>query len=364
MKSIRTAIIGTGSIAQAHFDAAKSLDARVEVVGAMDIDNERVRVFCEKNQIARSYTNVEELLSREKPDLVHICTPPGTHCSLSVQSLEAGAWVLCEKPLCGSLAEMDRIEDAEKRTGNYCSSVFQWRFGSGGQHLRSLIQQGALGRPLVAICQTTWYRGLDYYSVPWRGKWETELGGPTMGLGIHLMDFFLWLLGNWKDVRSMMGTLDRPIDVEDTSMALVRFANGAMASVINSALCPRQESYLRLDFQKVTVEVRTLYSYNNQNWQFSVARNSPYEKELEQWKRIPSDVQSSHAAQLSALLDSMEQGKRPLVSGSEARRTIEFLGALYKSAITGETVRQGSIQKGDPFYEKLHGPVQGRPRWK
>jgi predicted dehydrogenase len=363
MTPIRTAIIGTGSIAQAHFHAAATVSPRAQVVAALDIDPDRLRAFCDKNNIPRRHTELAALLEQERPDLVHICTPPGTHCDLSIQCLRAGAWVLCEKPLCGSLAELDRIEAAERETGSYCSSVFQWRFGSAGQHLRSLIQSNAMGKPLVGICHTTWYRDLEYYAVPWRGKWSTELGGPTMGLGIHAMDFFLWLLDDWRDVRAMMGTLDRPIEVEDVSLAMVRFASGAVGSVVNSALSPRQETHLRLDFQKSTVELRTLYGYSNADWQFSVARHSPDQPKLEQWKAVPTDVRSSHAAQLAALLDSVARNERPLVSGAEVRRTIEFLTALYKSAITGQPVRRGSIQKGDPFYESLHGPVTGRPEW-
>ena len=150
--------------------------------------------------------------------------------------------MLCEKPLCASLAEMDRIEAAELATGNYCSSVFQWRFGSGGQHLKRLIDTGDLGKPMVANILTTWYRTPEYYAVPWRGKWETELGGCSMGHGIHAMDFLLYQFGEWQEVRAMIGTLDRDIEVEDVSMAMVRFANGAMANITNSVLSPREES--------------------------------------------------------------------------------------------------------------------------
>jgi predicted dehydrogenase len=112
-----------------------------------------------------------------QPDLVHIVTPPGTHLDLAVKSLEAGAWVYCEKPLVTSLAQFDRIEDAEARTGRYVSTVFQWRFGSAARHLKRLIQAGEMGRPLVGVCQTLWYRGLAYYQLPWRGQWATETGG-------------------------------------------------------------------------------------------------------------------------------------------------------------------------------------------
>jgi predicted dehydrogenase len=352
----RIAIIGTGGIARSHVRAVKSVGERAELVAAVDVDGERAGTFCKEHGIPASYAGTEKMLSEERPDLALICTPPGSHKELSVRCLEAGAWVLCEKPLCASLAEMDEIEAAEKRTGNYCASVFQWRFGSGAEHLKGLMEAGELGRPLVGLCNTTWYRDDAYYAVPWRGRWETELGGPTMGHGIHVMDLFLWLLGDWAEVRAMMGTLDRDIEVEDVSMALVRFENGAMGSVVNSVLSPRQETDLRLDFQKATVELTGLYGYRNESWRYSV----PGEGEVpERWRELPEERPSSHASQLERMLESMERGERPQVSGPDVRPTIEFLTCLYKSAITGEPVRRGSVDRDDPFYHRIYGEAPG-----
>lgn len=352
---VRVAIIGTGNIANAHMAGLAQQGERVRVVGAMDVDRERAEAFCAKHGISHAYTDVDQLLAEAQPQLVHICTPPGMHADLSIRSLEAGAWVLCEKPLCASLAELDAIAAAEERTGRYCSSVFQWRFGSGGQHVKGLIDAGELGRPLVGLCNTTWYRDAAYYAVPWRGKWSTELGGPTMGHGIHAMDFFLWLMGDWQEVRAMLGTLDRAIEVEDVSMALVRFESGAMGSIVNSVLSPRQESYVRLDFQQATVELTHLYRYGNQDWRYSVPDGTGDPAALDRWRTIPTDVPSSHGSQVAALLESMARGERPLVSGHEARRTIEFITCLYKAAFTGAPVRRGSIAPDDPFYRSLHG---------
>jgi predicted dehydrogenase len=350
---IRTAIVGTGGIAKAHVRGYANLKDRAQIVAAMDIDPTRVAAFADEHKIPARYTDVAELLRKEKPQLVHICTPPGSHAKLSIQCMEGGAWVLCEKPLCASLAELDAIQDAERRTGMYTSSVFQWRFGSGGRHLKRLIEAGELGKPLVGICNTTWYRNHAYYEVPWRGKWSTELGGPTMGHGIHAMDLFFYLLGDFAEVRAMIDTLDRRIEVEDVSMALVKFKNGAMGSIVNSILCPREESYLRLDFQKATVELTHLYEYNNKHWRYTPLKE--YEAELPRWQNIEGDINSNHGAQTAALLDDLAAGRRPLVSGNEARRTIELLTCIYKSAMTGEPVKQGSIQKGDPFYEHVGG---------
>jgi predicted dehydrogenase len=169
------------------------------------------------------------------------------------------------------------------------------------------------------------------------------------------MDFMLYQLGEWQEVRAMMGTLDRNIEVEDVSMASVRFANGAMANITNSVLSPREESYLRFDFEKATVELTHLYSYNNSHWRFSSVKGSPWEAEVESWQQIPEDVQSSHSAQLKAMVDSYQKGERPPVSGPDVRGTIEFLSSLYKSAITGQPVERGSITPDDPFYHAMNG---------
>jgi len=357
MKPWRTVIIGTGGIVKAHVEAVQGNRERAELVAAMDTDAARLAEFCAKHNIPRRYTDLAAMLAAERPELVQICSPPSVHCGQIVQSLEAGAWVFSEKPLCASLAEFDQITAAEKRTGRYCSCVFQWRFGSGGEHLRQLHQSGSLGRLLLGVCQTTWYRTMDYYNAPWRGKWRTEVGGTTMAHGIHAMDFFLWLFGDWAEVRAMAGTLDHPIEVDDVSLALVRMENGALVSFVNSAVSPRQESLLRFDFQRATVELRHLYQYRNADWHYSVADDSPYQAQLAEWARIPADHPGSQTRQLAAILDARERNQRPPVSGDESRRILEFVSALYKSAHTGQPVRRGSIQPGDPYYRHVSGQV-------
>ena len=355
MTRYRIAIVGTGKSVGNHLSALKKLGERVELVAAVDVDAARVQEVCAENEIPHWYTDTAAMLAAEQPDLVSIITPPASHKALIIQCLEAGAWVYCEKPLCASLAEFDEITAAEERTGRYVSTVFQWRFGSAGQHLKSLISQNALGRPLVGVCNTLWYRPQEYYQSTWRGRYATEVGGPTATLGIHLTDLFLWLMGEWQEVRAMIGTLERSIEVEDVSMALVRFENGAMGSIVNSVLSPRQESYLRLDFQQATVEVNALYRYGNENWRFSVPEGTPSPNASAHWQALVENVPGGHDAQLNEILDCMEKNVRPLVSGHESRRILEFIASLYKAALTGQPVRRGEITPDDPFYHAMNG---------
>lgn len=354
-KTYRAVLVGTGSIADAHLRAVESTEGRVELVAAVDLDQERLNTFCKRAQVPQAFTDFGEMLTSVGPDLVLIATPPSSHATMSIAAMEAGAWVLCEKPLCGSLAELDCIREAEQRTGCYTGCVFQMRFASSHIHLKRLVSAGQLGRPLVGVCNTLWYRDAAYYGVPWRGRWATELGGPTMGLGIHAMDHFLDLFGEWEEVRAMAGTLDRDIEVEDVSMALVRFANGAFGSIVNSALSPRQDTYIRLDFQKATVELNHLYGYTRDNWKVTLAPPAQDDSLLQAWQSFPPDVGSTHGAQLNAFIANIERGECPHTSGLEARRTLELLTAIYKSAFTDQPVTRGSIVDGDPFYQHLNG---------
>jgi predicted dehydrogenase len=324
------------------------------------VNEARLRAICAEEGIEHWYTDADQMLAAEKPDLVHIVTPPATHKSLIITCLEAGAWVYCEKPLCASLAEFDAITQAEQRTGRFVSTVFQWRFGSAAKYMKQLIQQQAFGKPLVAVCNTLWYRTQSYYEVPWRGKWATEFGGPTVTLGIHLTDLMLWLMGDWQEVRAMVGTQERDVEFEDVAMALVRFESGAMSSIVNSVLSPRQESYLRLDFQQATVEVSALYRYDNANWRFTLPDNVQNPDAEAHWRALSGspNVTSDHDVQLGEILDSMERSEPPPVSGLEARRILEFIASLYKAAFTGNPVRRGEITPSDPFYYATNGAPQ------
>jgi predicted dehydrogenase len=354
-KVYRAALVGTGSIGEAHVNAVEATHGRVTLEAVVDIDAERVAQFAQKHSVPGHFTDYRVMLETVKPDIVLVATPPAQHTPMSVAAMEAGAWVLCEKPLCGSLAELDQIEEAERRTGCFTACIFQMRFGSSTAHVRRIASSGQLGRPLVAVCNTLWYRDPAYYAVPWRGRWETELGGPTMGLGIHAMDHFLHLMGDWTDVRAIAATLDRAIEVEDVSMALVRFQNGAFGSIVNSALSPRQETYIRIDYQRATLELTHLYGYTRDHWKLTPVPPVENDSLMQTWQSFPTDVGATHGAQLNAFVSDMDANRRPLTSGPEARKTLEMLTAIYKSSFTGEIVARGSIQPGDPFYSALHG---------
>ena len=357
----RVAVVGTGAIVSgSHLPALRAHTDRVELVAAVDVDQGRLDAFRELagEQVA-GFTSVDAMLDAVHPDLVLIGTPPSLHRDQTVAALKAGAWVLCEKPLTLSLAEYDEIAAAEEASGAYAAVVFQHRYGSGAVHARELITSGELGAPLVAHCQTTWHRDAAYYAVPWRGKWASEGGGPTMGHGIHQYDLMLHLLGEWQEISAMAARLVHDTESEDVSTALVRFRSGALATVVNSVLSPDEVSRIRIDCADATVELTHLYGHSNDSWAYTPAPHVASERATA-WRTPATDVPSSHTAQLGALLDAYDTGTRPPGSGDDARATLEFAAALYKAAFTGRSVRAGEIGPGDPFYEAMHGEY---PDW-
>ena len=286
---------------------------------------------------------------------MHICTPPQTHVPLAVESLRAGVPVLIEKPTALSLAEMDRLVAVSRETGVPALTVFQHRFGHGAQRLIRLLREGALGRPLVATCETLWYRPAEYFDVPWRGRWEVEGGGPTMGHGIHQFDMLLAVLGPWRRLSAFAARQALPTDTEDVSMAVVEFENGALATVVNSIVSPRESSRLRFDFEYATVEVDHVYGYSDADWTFTPAKG--HEHLAATWAVDPSDEVSSHRLQISAVIDALDAGEDPAVGVEEARRTLEFAAATYASAFRGVPVSAGDIVDPDPFLTSMDGGI-------
>ncbi|WP_406501881.1 Gfo/Idh/MocA family oxidoreductase [Streptomyces sp. NBC_01590] len=359
MTPYRVLLVGAGNIARAvHMPAFLELPAGFTVVGAVDVDPTAARSFATDFALPHHSTDLTASLRELRPDLVVIASPPVAHREQVVTALAAGAWVWCEKPPALSLAEYDAMTAAEGEQGPYAPIVFQHRFGSGAEHAKTLIASGELGAPLVAHCQTTWYRDDAYYAVPWRGKWATEGAGPAMGLGIHQIDLMLELLGDWAEIRAMAGRLARDVETDDVTTATVRFASGALATVVNSALSPRQSSHLRIDLRDATIELNHLYGYENGDWTYTPAPGVDPGR-VDGWNSPAESVPSSHSAQLRSLLADMRAGRRPRASAGDGRRSLELITAMYKAALTGLPVRAGEIVPGDPFYTALHGSVPG-----
>jgi len=356
---VRVAIVGTGNIAWVHAEALAI--PGVVIAAAADVDAAGLLAFRDRFGVPAGYPDLDSLLGQAGIDLVHLCTPPWLHHEQTLACLRAGVNVLVEKPPAISLREFDEMAAAAGPGGTppWFATVFQHRFGSGHRRLMSLARSGVLGRPLVAVCHTTWFRDQAYFDVPWRGRWDTEGGGPTMGHGIHQMDLLADVLGDWTEVSALARTQARRMPTEDLSLAHVTFASGAVASVVNSVLSPREESYLRFDFEHATVEVTHLYGYGDEDWRITPAPGHEDEV-LAAAKLAESGTRSGHHAQFAEVLSCLRAGRRPPVAPPDSRRTLSLAAAIYASAFTRRRVTPDDIAPGTPFYDRMNG---GNSQW-
>jgi len=350
----RVAIVGTGGIATSHARAVTARADRAELVAAVDVDVDRAKEFASKWGIPAVYPSLTELLAAGGVDLVQLCTPPSSHVPLAAECLAADVDVFVEKPPTLSLDELDTLLEAEQASSAKVVCVFQHRFGSGAVRLRQLLADGVLGRPLVALCNTVWFRDDAYFAVPWRGTFEVEGGGPTMGHGIHQYDLLLSVLGPWQKVTALAARQARPTQTEDVSMAMVTFENGAVASIVNSLVSPRQTSQLRFDCENATVELEHLYGYENSNW--TVTPADGHAEIADAWSKELPDVASGHTAQLATIFDALDAGTSAPVTLTEARNTVELAAAIYASAFTDKPIHRGELTRGTPYAQRMGGP--------
>ncbi|MCC2031617.1 Gfo/Idh/MocA family protein [Microbacterium allomyrinae] len=328
--TLRCAIVGTGAIAHAH---ARGIAAhpRAELVAVTDLSRVSADEFSSQYGRPAVYDDLEALLAAEKPDVVHVCTPPVAHPTQALAAFAAGAHVIVEKPPAPSLDELDEMRDAATAAGKQLAVVFQQRTGTAAAHVKRLLDSGALGRPLVAQCQTLWFRDAAYFAVPWRGKWETEGGGTTLGHGIHQLDLLAYLLGDWTRVEGRLWRLDRDTDTEDVSTATAVFEGGVVAQIVSSTLSPRETSSIRIDTEKATVTVDHLYGHGHENWSITKAPHID-DTEAATWSLGGEEERSDHAPLLRDVFDALLDGTALPPTADSPARAFELVAAIYASA--------------------------------
>ena len=211
---LNVAVVGCG-IGRSHIVEGYLPNAdKFRVVAICDLNPERLEEIGNEFGIERRILNFAELLTMDDVDIIDVCTPPGAHFMMVTEALKAGKHVVCEKPLVGSLADVDAILEVEKTAKGKLMPVFQYRFGNGIEQAKRIIDAGLAGKPYCGTVETMWRREAPYYAVPWRGKWKTELGGVLMGHAIHPHDIFTYLMGDIARVFGRVATRVNPIEVE------------------------------------------------------------------------------------------------------------------------------------------------------
>jgi predicted dehydrogenase len=349
VKTWSVAVVGAG-IGRSHIaDGYNALPDKFRVLALCDIDRERLHAVSEEFGIPRATESFSELLAMADLDIVDICTPPAMHVDQSLAALAAGKQVICEKPLAGSLADADRLIRAEQSASGRLLPVFQYRFGNGLQKTKHIIASGLAGKPYLATVETAWTRRADYYAVPWRGKYETELGGTLVAHAIHAHDLLTYLMGPIASVFARTDTRVNAVEVEDTAVASLVMQSGALASLSVTLGAAREISRLRLCFEHVTFESSLLpYAPADDPWQIlptSAHAGAAIDQALADWRF----VRSRYAGLFDAYHSALESSGPLPITLAEARASLELITALYHSAATGQNVDL-PIAKNHPRY--------------
>jgi len=352
---LRIALIGTGGIADAHLTAYQQFAGRCEVAAITDIFPDKAVEKKKKFGLScDTFDDYKKLLGRSDIDLVSVCTPPYTHAEIAMDFLNAGKNVIVEKPMSSSLRECDAMIDAAHRSGKILSVISQNRFQDPMMRLKRVLESGLAGRIVHAQVDSHWWRGHSYYDLWWRGTWEKEGGGCTLNHAVHHIDIFQWMMGMPKRVQATMNNTSHDnAEVEDLSIAVLSYPDGALAQITSSVVHHGQEQQLIFQGMKARVSVPwKVYASSSKENGFPV-ENTDLEREIDgYWSSVPGLIHVGHAGQIDDVMTAIEKGSRDiLVTGAEGRKTLELITAIYQASSTGQTVEL-PLGKDSPFYTR------------
>jgi predicted dehydrogenase len=334
---LKVGIVGCG-VGQNHIQAYLNLPEKFELIAICDIDDVKGRSVTEKFNIKHFYTDIDDLCRAKELDAVDICTPSYLHTSQTKQVLACGKHVICEKPVSGSLKEVDELIFAEAKSGKRVMPIFQYRFGHGIQKLKLLVDEGVTGLAYLTTVETAWRRRSDYYAVPWRGKWKSELGGPIVTLAIHACDMLYYILGPYKEVFARAETLVNPIETEDCVSASLKMSDGSLASLSITTGSAAEISRHRFCFSNLSAESNT-EPYNNGTDPWIFTPDTPEKgKQIDAVLSRFAPLPERYAGQFYRFYEALQNDQPLPVTLVDARASIELITALYDSIQTRRSV--------------------------
>jgi predicted dehydrogenase len=336
-RRFRVAVIGAG-IGAAHVDAYLANEALYEVAAVCDLDAARAAKVA-ATAGAQAVSSYADVLLRDDIDLIDICLPPFLHFEAIEQALQSGRHVLCEKPLVGSLREVEQIRQLAAQVGRAVVPVYQYRYGNGLARLRRLIAAGITGEPLVASIEIHWNRGSDYYAVAWRGRKATELGGAIISHAIHAHDMLTCTLGPVRRVFARLATKVNPIETEDCAAIAFEMMSGALVTSSVTLGAAEELSKFRFCFASLTAESPGVPPYRpaEGTWRF-VPRGALTEGEIETALQGFVPRQESFHGLLEALHPALDGTARWPLTLQDAEQSLELISAIYYSAATNTAV--------------------------
>lgn len=343
---MKYALIGCGRISTNHIKAA--INNRLEIIAVCDIIPENMESVLEKHglqddQSIKRYVDYEKMI-KENPEiqLISIATESGIHAEIALYCINQGINVIIEKPMAMSLEDADKIIALSEAKNVKVCACHQNRFNVAIQQLRSAIEMGRFGKLSHGSIHVRWNRNEEYYSqAPWRGTWAQD-GGCLMNQCIHGIDLLRWMFGN--EVEEVYGQTRQQfhdyLEAEDVGMAVVKFKNGAVATIEGTTnVYPKNlEETLYVFGEKGTVKIGGTSTNNIDVWDFADETDEDIKNKGLQ--EATSNVYGNgHTSLFADVMEAIEKDRKPYVDAQAGRNALEMILAIYKSQKTGMPVK-------------------------
>ena len=328
------ALIGCGRIATNHIKAV--VNNKLNLVAVCDIlpqamENLLAKHGLEKDASIKRYTDYKKMLEENDITLVSIATESGIHAEIALYCIDRGIHVIIEKPMAMNMQDAVKV-----------SACHQNRFNIAVQELRRAVEAGRFGRLSHGSIHVRWNRNRDYYTqAPWRGTWAQD-GGCLMNQCIHGIDLLRWMMGD--EVEEVYGTTRQQfhdyLEAEDVGMAVVKFKNGAVATIEGTTnVYPKNlEETLYLFGETGTVKIGGTSTNNIDVWDF--AEESEADQKNKGLQEATSNVYGNgHTSLFADMMDAITNDRKPYVDAVAGRNALEMILAIYKSQQTGLPVK-------------------------
>jgi len=353
-RTIGYAVVGLG-VGKAHADAAAACP-RARLVAVCDLVQEKMDKIVERYPGTKTYIDFDELLRDDEVEVISICLPSAMHAEYAVRAMRAGKHVLIEKPIDITPEAAMRIEEVRLETGMKAGVVHQNRNNVDMYPIKRAIETGHLGQIYLGTFAVKWYRKPSYYE-GWHGTWEMDGGGSLMNQSVHTVDLMQWFMGDVESVTSHMDIYNHDIETEDTTVSLIRFRSGALATFV-STTCAYPG--LSTDIQvygtggSVEADQDVLKCWKVKDFseefaeEFGLEASDEEEEEEEMLARYRKgnpgytaahpETLVGHRSVIEDMVDAVLNDRDPQIMPLEAIKAVRIVCAVYESAKTGKTV--------------------------
>jgi len=335
MQKVRIGVLGTGVIIRDFHLATLQGHPKAEVVAAGNLHAPSLQRLVDSFQIPRAYTDLDQMARDPEIDAVVIGLPNYLHAPVTIQMLEAGKHVLCEKPMATSVVEAEAMIEASRRTGRKLMIAHMWRFDREILWLRELVASGQLGKVFKAKSHAIWL-----YDGPKPESWFAQKafagGGALADMGIHSIDTLRYVLGGARPVRvyATAGTHFQGIELDDTATVLLEF-EGGVAGLIEAGwyhlYADGLEGYTQIYGTKGYARAlpAEFHTYVGGVWSVIRPQMPPRKQQCD----LPM-----YQAQMECFLDAILEDREPSPNGLDGLWAMRVLEAAYRSAETGKAI--------------------------